>query len=113
MATPSNAEFLVSYPEFSGASSALLTAKLAEAGSRTNRSMYQTEQLATYATMLSAALLLLRTPAGMKMRTESPDMFLTWEYELKKAQRAATIGVRVFAVLGGLLPLAGALSFSV
>ena len=110
MATPSNAEFLVSYPEFSGAPTALLTAKLAEAGARTNRAMYQTEQLATYATMMSAALMLIRTPAGEKMRSESPEMFLTWEYELRKAQRASTIGVRVFALLGFVLPLAHAAS---
>lgn len=97
MATaPSNATFIAEYPEFSGAPAALVTRKLAQAARRTNADVYQSTDLATDAVMFSAAILLLRSPYGMKMRSEDPEQFLTWEYELKKLQRAATIGLRVF-----------------
>ena len=87
---------MVRYPEFAGAPEALLTARLAEAARRTNADVFQSEDLATDAVMLAGAILLLRSPAGRKMRTESPEQFLTWEYELRKLQRSATIGLRVW-----------------
>lgn len=96
MAQPTIAEFLVSYPEFAGAPTAFLQAKLNEAWSRTNAAIYQSPTLASSATMLSTAILMLRSPYGLKMRSENPEQMLVWEYELRKAQRAATIGRRVF-----------------
>lgn len=93
---PSNATFLAAYPEFMGASSALITSKLTEAAARTNENVYQTAALAQYAVLLSAAILLVRSPYGMQMRSENPDQFVVWEYELRRAQRAACIGLRVF-----------------
>ena len=91
-----NATFLVSYPEFAGAPTALLTAKLAQAARRTNADVYQTTTLAADAVMLQAAILLLHSPQGRKMRADAPEQFVVWEYELQKAQRSATIGLRVF-----------------
>ncbi len=93
---PSNSTFLAAYPEFMGADAALVTAKLTEAAARTNENVYQSAALAQYAVMLSAAILLTRSPYGRQMRTENPDQYIVWEYELRKAQRAATIGLRVF-----------------
>ena len=97
MATaPSNAEFLVMYPEFAGAPTALLTGKIAQAARRTNADVYQSTDLATDAVMLRAAILLLRSPQGRKMRADTPEQFVVWEYELREAQRSATLGIRVF-----------------
>ncbi len=93
---PSNSDFLVRYPEFAGAPSALVTARLAEAARSTNSTVFQSAELCTDAVMLLGAILLLRSPAGRKMRTESPEQYLTWEYELRKLQRSATIGLRVW-----------------
>jgi len=93
---PDNATFLASYPEFTGAPAGVLTLKIAEAARRTNESVYQSAALAQDAVMLQAAILLLRSPSGRKMRTENADQFLTWEYELRKLQRTATIGLRVW-----------------
>jgi hypothetical protein len=91
-----NAAFLESYPEFAGASAALVTAKLREAAERTNSTIYQTAPLTAQAVMLRAAILLLRSPYGLKMRANNPDQSLTWEYELRNLQRSGTIGIRVF-----------------
>ena len=96
MASVTRAAFLERYPEFNGTAAALIDAKLAEADRRTNDSMFQTTELAEDATMLRAATLILRSPAGKLMRQANPDQVFTWEYELRLLQRSATMGVRVF-----------------
>lgn len=88
--------FLENYPEFAGATTTLTTAKLTEAAARTNSKIYQTAQLTEYAVMLRAAILMLRSPYGLKMRLNNPDQSLTWEYELRNLQRSGAIGIRVF-----------------
>lgn len=97
MATaPTRAAFLAEYPEFNTATAALIDAKLAAAARRTNADVYQTEDLATDAVMLRAAVLLMRSPFGKRMRQDNPDQVFTWEYELRMMQKAATMGLRVF-----------------
>ena len=97
MATaPAVADFLDNYPEFAQATTTLVTAKLADAAARTNADVFQSTALATQAVMLRAAVLLLRSPYGLKMRQNNPDQVYVWEYELKALQRSATQGVRVF-----------------
>ena len=96
MASVSRATFLERYPEFNGTSTTLIDAKLAEADRRTNDALFQTTETAEDATMLRAATLLLRSPAGKLMRQANPDQVFTWEYELRMLQRSATMGLRVF-----------------
>jgi hypothetical protein len=93
---PTVAAFLENYPEFAQATTALVTAKLTDAAARTNADIFQSTALATQAVMLRAAVLLLRSPYGLKMRQNNPDQAYTWEYELKALQRSATQGIRVF-----------------
>ncbi len=93
---PSVADFVENYPEFEGATEALVTAKLTDAAARTNAAVFQSDALATQAVMLRAAILLLRSPYGMQMRQSNPDQVFVWEYELRNLQRSATCGLRVF-----------------
>jgi hypothetical protein len=74
----------------------LVTTKLTEAAARTNSTIYQSAALTAQAVMLRAAILLLRSPFGLKMRSTNPEQQLTWEYELRSLQRSGTIGIRVF-----------------
>lgn len=97
MATAPTVEaFLTSYPEFTGATEELVETKLAEAATRTNAGIFQSTALADQAVMLRAAILLLRSPQGLKMRQSNPDQVFVWEYELRALQRSATCGIRVF-----------------
>lgn len=93
---PTNASFVARYPEFNGAGSSLLTEVLAEAARQTNGDVYQTDALATDAVMVKAAQILLLHPYGRKLRVEAPDQVFALEYRLKKLQRSATMGLRVF-----------------
>lgn len=99
---PTAAEFLAHYPEFNGAGAqsatptAYIDAKLAEAAETTNGEVYQTAQQAKYAVMLRAAVLLLHSPHGVKLRAANPDQAMAWEWRLRGMQRAATQGLRVF-----------------
>lgn len=97
MATaPSSATFLASYPEFNGTPVALINVKLAEAARRTNADIFQTTDLANDAVMLRAAVLLLASPHGHKLRSEKPDQVAAWYWQLKELQGSATMGLRVF-----------------
>lgn len=97
MATaPSNATFLAEYPEFNGIASATITAKLAAAARRTNADVFQSTDLTTDAVMLRAAVLLLKSPAGRKMRLNNPEQLIVWEVELRDLQKSAVLGLRVF-----------------
>jgi hypothetical protein len=93
---PTNAAFLERYPEYNGAPAALVTARLAEAARRTNEEVFQTDELVTDAVMLRAAVLLLASPHGFKIRAAAPDQAFAWEYTLRQLQRSATQGLRVF-----------------
>lgn len=95
-ATISNAAFLADFPEFNGATAALVTAKIAQAARMTNEDMYQSTDLVNDAIKLKAAHLLILSPYGAKMRSASPDQATVWAGELRKLQRAATLGARVF-----------------
>jgi hypothetical protein len=93
---PSRAEFLGSYPEFNGVEPAtMIDVKLAEAARRTNARLFQTDQLAADAVMLRAAVLLLSSPHGFKLRSANPDQAFAWEWQLRALQRSATLGLRV------------------
>lgn len=93
---PSAATLYASYPEFSGADADLVNAKLAEAARRTNATVYGTAALAQDAVLLRAAELLILSPYGREMRSENPDQWLAWQVVLRKLQREATMGLRVF-----------------
>lgn len=93
---PTAADFVDSYPEFDGSDVDLVNAKLAEAARRTNDTLYATSALITDAVMLRAAILLLLSPQGRKLRLASPDQIGAWEYQLFQMQRTATAGIRVF-----------------
>ena len=92
----SNAAFLVDYPEFAGATEALVTAKIAQAARSTNADVYQSTELCNDAVKLAAAVLLVQSPYGRTMRSEAPEQMLVWDMQLKKLQRRATMGLRVF-----------------
>lgn len=94
---PSRATFLASFPEFNGVQPAtLIDTKLALAAARTNADVFESEDLAAEACMLRAAVLLLSSPAGAKMRSENGDQAFAWEFSLRQMQRSATMGKRVF-----------------
>lgn len=93
---PTTNSFLVSFPEFKDASGTLVAAKLKDAAARTNATVFQSADLAEQAVMLRAAILLLRSPYGLKMRLATPDQMFVWEHELRALQRSGTVGMRVF-----------------
>jgi hypothetical protein len=93
---PTRASFLESYPEYNGAPGTLIDAKLAAAARRTNADLFQSTDLAADAVMLRAAVLLLSSPHGHKLRSEKPDQVYAWEFSLRQLQRSATMGIRVF-----------------
>jgi hypothetical protein len=103
----SNATFLEAHPEFSGATEALVTNAIARAARRTNATVYQSAELA------ADAVILVLSPYGRKMRSESPEQVLAWEYQLRQLQRQATTGLRVFVSLLGLLTVSKLLLFVV
>jgi hypothetical protein len=109
----SNATFLEAHPEFSGATEALVTNAIARAARRTNATVYQSAELAADAVILRAAVILVLSPYGRKMRSESPEQVLAWEYQLRQLQRQATTGLRVFVSLLGLLTVSKLLLFVV
>jgi hypothetical protein len=95
MATvPSRADFLIRFPEYNGADTDLIDARLAEAARRTNADIFQTAALAEDAVFLRAACLMLASPHGVKLRALAPDQVFAWEYTLRGLQRAATMGLR-------------------
>jgi hypothetical protein len=95
-AVPSTADFIDNYPEFAGADDDLVSVKLAQAARRTNADVYSSLELAADAVMLRAAVLLLKSPGGRKMRLANPDQLFTWQTELRQLQGSATMGLRVF-----------------
>lgn len=93
---PSVASFLADYPEFDDADTSLIAAKLAEASHYVNPKVFQDDLKVEYMVKLEAALLLMRSPFGRKMRLEATEQFLVWERELHRRKRTAVIGLRVF-----------------
>lgn len=93
---PLRSTFLAAYPEFEGAATSLIDLKLAEAARRTNADIFQTAELAQDAVMLRAAVLLLTSPFGFKLRSANPDQAFAWEWQLRQLQRSATMGLRVW-----------------
>lgn len=95
-AVPSNATLLAAFPEFNGATSALVTQKLTEAARRTRTDSFPSADAAADAVMLRAAILLILSPYGHKMRSENPEQYLAYQMQLRELQRASTMGDRVF-----------------
>lgn len=95
-AVPSNSSFIAAYPEYLGAPSADVTSALTRAARRTNADVFATDDLTADAVMLKAAILLLRSKFGYKLRQEQPNTVFGWEIELRQMQGAATMGLRVF-----------------
>jgi hypothetical protein len=96
MTPPTNAAFLVAYPEFSKAPSALVTSCLARAGRRTVASVFADTDTANDACMLKAAILLFRSPMARELKAVSDESAFGWAAELYEMQRSATMGVRTF-----------------
>ena len=93
MAVPTAAEFLVQFPEFLGAPEALVDAKLAFAGERTDAAVWGT--LHTQGVMQRAADLLAKSPFAREMRLVV-DGKSVYEDDLKAMIRRVAVGVRVF-----------------
>lgn len=74
----------------------MVTSCIARAARWTNESVFQSTEQVNDAVKLRAAILLIESPYGREMRSEAPEQMLVFEMRLKRLQRAATMGLRVF-----------------
>lgn len=94
MATiPSSADFLVQFPEFEGAPTALVSAKLADAAGRTDEEVWG--GLWSQGVMYRAADLLAKSPHGRKMMLVSNNGKSIYHEDLQAMIRRVTSGFRV------------------
>ncbi len=95
---PSSAAFLVRFPEFTGAPTALVDAVLADAAARIRSKVFNSAALVEQAVMLQAAVLLLLHPDARQMRLDIAikDWLPVWQLQLDQMKQAATIHLRVF-----------------
>jgi hypothetical protein len=100
---PSAAEFAARYPSFGQAPLALVEQKLEEAARWTNESLYTDAATEADAVCMKAAVLLSITPEARKLQLVDDAQAKVWGRQLFRLQRAATMGLRTFVGLLGLL----------
>lgn len=93
---PTNQQFLDRYPEFSKASSALVTTWIAAAARRTSANLFEDGEQTTDAVCLKAAVLLTKSPQARALKLVSDEQAYVWANELYELQRSAGMGLRIF-----------------
>lgn len=93
---PTVTEFKRRFPEMANAPFDLCTQVLTDAAAETRDRSYPRYDVAVQACLMKAAVLLLESPYGQKMRLEAPEQMLAYEFRLGRKQRSAMMGLRVF-----------------
>ena len=94
MATaPTPAAFLVQFPEFTGADTVLISAKIADAVRRTDETVWGSNWV--MGVMYRAAHLLAMSPMGRKMRLATDEGQSVYKQELDTLVRRVSSGFRV------------------
>lgn len=91
MAAPTVAEFLVDYPTFTNAPTALIQSRLDQAALRTNATVWEDKY--AMGVMLRAADLLAKTPEGRRMRLVQADGKSIYWDDLQTLVRLVAVGV--------------------
>jgi len=86
------AGFRASYPEFSMAQDALVSAKLSDATLRTSTTAFSATEADIHIYLLTARLLAL-SPFGRDMRLSADDNSTVYDDDLRRVERAAAVGL--------------------
>lgn len=91
-ANPTAAEFLVAFPEFTGAQTALIDAKISHAAQRTDWETWG--DLWTLGVMTRAADLLAKSPGGRPMQIDKQTSETQYATDLRTMTRRVSSGYR-------------------